>query len=173
MRLLIIASLCLTASAWTVSSRRDAIKTMVTGVVAVPVVANALDACPPKAQNCVRATWTPPSGTDKKASIAAVKSVIDAYPQEGQGDVDGGGWSIAESFDGGSGRVEFKSSGKGNLARFFNGGKPFTDDFTIEVEDSGVVQIKSQSRVGDSDFGVNAKRVDYLAAALAAKGWTV
>jgi hypothetical protein len=39
----------------------------------------------------------------------------------------------------------------------FNAGKPFVDDLKVEVEDSGVVQIKSQSRVGDSDFGVNAK----------------
>jgi uncharacterized protein (DUF1499 family) len=32
---------------------------------------------------------------------------------------------------------------------------------------------KSQSRAGDSDFGVNAKRVAFLNAVLAAKGWGV
>lgn len=67
----------------------------------------------------------------------------------------------------------YTRSGKGNFAKFFNGGKPFVDDLKLEVEDSGAVQVKSQSRVGDSDFGVNKKRIDYIAAALASKGWSV
>jgi len=76
--------------------------------------------------------------------------------------------------DGSSGfaRVEYKSSGKGFFAKAFNGGKPFVDDLKLEVSDGGAVQVKSQSRVGESDFGVNGKRVDYLAAALKAKGWS-
>jgi hypothetical protein len=32
---------------------------------------------------------------------------------------------------------------------------------------------KSQSRKGDSDFGVNAKRIAFINAALTAKGWGV
>jgi uncharacterized protein (DUF1499 family) len=72
----------------------------------------------------------------------------------------------------GSARVEFKSSGKGTFAKIFNGGKPFVDDLKLEIND-GKVEVKSQSRVGDSDFGVNKKRVDYLAALLSAKGWSV
>ena len=124
-----------------------------------PSSANALELCPPKANNCVRTTWTPPSGTSKDDAVAALRDALNAYPQEGQDNVDGGGWSIAEDDLAGSGaaRVEFKSSGKGNFAKFFNGGKPFVDDLKLEVESSGTVQIKSQSRVGDSDFGVNQK----------------
>ena len=57
----------------------------------------------------------------------------------------------------GTARVEYKSSGKGPFAKLFNGGKPFTDDLRIEVGSDGVVQIKSNSRVGDSDLGVNTK----------------
>ncbi len=121
--------------------------------------ANALELCPKKANNCVRTEWTPPTGTTKDDAVVALLDVIKAYPQEGQSDVDGGGWTIAEDDLAGSGaaRVEYKSSGKGNFAKFFNGGKPFTDDLKLEVEGSGVVQVKSQSRVGDSDFGVNQK----------------
>ena len=146
-----------------------------TGIVAAsPVVANALEICPSSANNCVRTTWTPPSGTSKADAVAAVKAALDQYPQEGQDNVDGGGWTIAEDNLAGAGtaRVEFRSSGKGNFAKFFNGGKPFVDDLKIEVEESGLVQIRSQSRLGDSDFGVNSKRVSYLASILKAKGWS-
>lgn len=70
--------------------------------------------------------------------------------------------------------MEYSSSGKGFFAKSFNGGKPFVDDLKVEVDGSGtVVQVKSQSRTGDSDFGVNAKRVAYLEAALLKKGWTI
>jgi uncharacterized protein (DUF1499 family) len=35
------------------------------------------------------------------------------------------------------------------------------------------VSVRSSSRVGDSDFGVNAKRLAYLAEGLKAKGWDI
>ena len=89
-----LAFFCLasTAAAWTTHSRRDAIKIAAGTVLASPAVANAIDACPPKSQNCVRATWSPPAGTSKKDAVKAVREVIQAYPQEGQNKVDGGGW---------------------------------------------------------------------------------
>jgi hypothetical protein len=104
-----------------------------------------------------------------------LKDALNAYPQEGQegGKVDGGGWTIAEDNLDASGtmRVEYRSSGKGNFAKFFNGGKPFVDDLRLEVSGASV-QIRSQSRLGDSDFGVNGKRVDYLIGLLKEKGWS-
>ncbi len=151
------------------TTRRDAFTKVAAGfglgaataaLLQQPSAANALELCPPKANNCVRTTWSPPAGSSKDEAVSALRDAIAAYPQAGQGDVDGGGWSIAEDdLDGSSGaaRVEYKSSGKGNFAKFFNGGKPFVDDLKLEVEGSGVVQVKSQSRVGDSDFGVNKK----------------
>lgn len=66
-------------------------------------------------------------------------------------------------------RIEFLS-GIGNMAKFFNGGKPFVDDFELAVEDTGVC-VRSSSRVGDSDFNVNAKRVNYIANSLSKNGW--
>lgn len=157
------------AIAWTApTSRRDVMNIAAATILASPAVANAMEACPPKAQNCVTATWTPPSGTSKKDSVLSVRAVIDGYPQEGQAKVDGGGWSIAEdALDAsGTGRVEYKSSGKGNFAKFFNGGKPFTDDLLIEVGDDGKVQLKSSSRVGESDFGVNKVCIYCISCAL-------
>ena len=68
-------------------------------------------------------------------------------------------------------QVEYKS-GIGNFAKYFNGGKPFVDDLKLEIVD-GAVQVRSSSRVGDSDFKVNQKRLLYLGSALQAKGWDV
>ena len=86
--------------------------------------------------------------------------------------MDGGGWKFVEDKldSDGIAKLEYSSSGKGNLAKFFNGGKPFTDDLVVEVKDDGVL-VRSASRVGDSDFGVNGKRLNYIAAGLRAKGW--
>uniref|UniRef100_A0A7S4JVL7 DUF1499 domain-containing protein n=1 Tax=Odontella aurita TaxID=265563 RepID=A0A7S4JVL7_9STRA len=160
-----------------VSSRRAAFSQAV-GAVAVfglgvaPAVA--LEACPMDSKNCVRTTWRPPAGASKSDAISGLRDALNSYPQEGQNKVDEGGWAIASDDLDSSGtvRVEYSSSGKGFFAKAFNGGKPFVDDFKVEVEDSGVVQIKSQSRIGESDLGVNQKRVDYLAAVLKAKGWS-
>mmetsp|Transcript_22767 Transcript_22767/g.32119 ORF Transcript_22767/g.32119 Transcript_22767/m.32119 type:complete len:198 (+) Transcript_22767:51-644(+) len=160
------------------STRREHLSNIAFGLLTVtgtPSIAQALEACPPKANNCVRTKWTPPTGTSKSDSILSLREALNAYPQEGQANVDGGGWTIAEdNFDGlGTARIEYRSSGKGNFAKFFNGGKPFVDDLKLEVGDNGIVEVKSQSRVGDSDFGVNQKRVDYIAAALSSKGWSI
>jgi hypothetical protein len=163
--------------AWSTISRRDAMSTLATGLIVGPAAAaHAIDDCPKGSNNCVRTTWTAPSGSSKKDAVSAFRAALDSYPQEGQegGKVDGGGFVVVEdNLDAGSARVEFKSSGKGNFAKFLNGGKPFTDDLNVEVEDNGTIQIRSASRVGDSDFGVNSKRVEFLANAIKAKGWSV
>ena len=57
-----------------------------------------------------------------------------------------------------------------NLVKFFNNNKPFVDDLEFSVE-SAEVCIRSSSRVGDSDFGVNAKRINWIADKLREKGW--
>merc|ERR1712078_957714 len=89
----------------------------------------------------------------------------------GQNGVDGGGWSLVSGdLKSGNAKLEFRSSGTGNFAKFFNGGKPFVDDVEFELADSGVA-VFSSSRVGDSDLGVNQKRLSYIASKLRAKGW--
>jgi hypothetical protein len=129
----------------------------------------ALDACPPKSSNCIRTTWTPPAGTSKAKMVEQVEAVLQAYPQAGQNGVDLGGWEIVEGgFDRGTARVEYKS-GIGNFAKFLNGNKPFVDDLKIEIDKA--VELRSASRVGDSDLDVNRKRLVYLTNAIKAMGW--
>lgn len=93
--------------------------------------------------------------------------------QEGQNDVDKGGWTIVSDdlASSGTAAIEYKS-GIGNFAKFLNGGKPFVDDLKLEIGD-GVVQVRSSSRVGDSDFKVNQKRLQYIGSALQAIGWDI
>ena len=132
--------------------------------------------CPPKSNNCVNAKWVPPSGTSKEDAVSELIAVVKAYPQEGQNEVDGGGWEFVKGYENGENGLLwtlYRSSGKGFFAKAFNGGKPFVDDLALGIGEDGAVTVKSASRVGDSDFGVNQKRVDYLAAGLKAKGWTI
>jgi uncharacterized protein (DUF1499 family) len=98
--------------------------------------------------------------------------VLQSYPQEGQNKVDLGGWKIVEdNFDSGSARIEY-TSGLGNFAKFLNGGKPFVDDLKLEVADSGVVEVRSSSRIGESDFKVNQKRLNFFGEKFIAEGWS-
>jgi uncharacterized protein (DUF1499 family) len=132
---------------------------------------NQLPACPPRSQNCIRTTWKAPSGT--KDVHAIVLQLFKSYPHEGQSDVDKGGWTIVE--DGSNNnmlRLEYKS-GIGMFAKLFNGGKPFIDDVVVLVVDNSVVQIRSSSRIGKSDLGVNQKRLQFLATKAREMGWDV
>ena len=56
------------------------------------------------------------------------------------------------------------------MARFFNNNQPFVDDLERALSD-GRVDGRSSSRIGDSVLGVNAKRLNYIAAALRKEGW--
>ena len=47
----------------------------------------------------------------------------------------------------------------------------FIDDVEFAVDAKGSVQIRSSSRVGQLDFGVNAKRLNLISERLRAKGW--
>ena len=125
--------------------------------------------CKPGSNNCVAGQFT--GAKDASDAALALKSVLESYPQSGQAGVDGGGWKIIDS-SASTIKLEYYSAGTGNFAKFFNGGKPFTDDLTFAINSDGSVDFKSASRVGDSDFGVNAKRMTYIANGLKEKGWT-
>jgi hypothetical protein len=160
-------------------NRRDIFRSAATAAAGTaflssPSLVNALELCPARSQNCIRTTWIPPGGTKREDAIATLRRVIESYPQEGQNKADLGGWTIVEdNFSSGSARVEYKS-GIGNFAKFLNGGKPFVDDLKLEISDKNdkiVVEVKSSSRIGDSDLGVNQKRLNFLIAKLRADGW--
>ena len=132
------------------------------------VTGNEIAACPPRSQNCIRTKWTAPTGS--KDVTAAVLDLFKSYPLEGQSDIDKGGWTVVQDgSDGDAIRLEFKS-GVGNFAKFFNGGKPFVDDVTILVT-GNAIDIRSASRIGESDLGVNQKRLQFLVAKARAMGW--
>ena len=165
-----------------VSSRRNVLNKVGSAFVgagllaAVPTnPALAIQACPPGSKNCIRTTWTPPAGMSKSVVAETLRAVIKSYPQEGQNGVDCNGWTIVvDELDGpvSKARVEFRSC-VGFFAKLVNAGQPFIDDLELEVGDGGTVQVRSSSRIGESDLGVNKKRLDYLGDALRAKGWGV
>lgn len=92
--------------------------------------------------------------------------------------MDKGGWKFLANNDDNNNviSVEYKS-GIGNFAKFFNGGQPFVDDLVAVVgkkdDATTAVTIRSSSRVGDSDMGVNQKRLQFLAAQARSQGWQV
>ncbi|GAX22352.1 hypothetical protein FisN_3Hh442 [Fistulifera solaris] len=157
------------------SSRREVLKQASFGVASLSFAstANAIDACPKGSKNCIVTTWNPPAGTSKKDMALTIRAAINGYPKEGQEKVDLGGYEIVQDDLEASGkaRVEFKS-GIGNFAKFLNGGKPFVDDLTVEINGDRV-DVRSASRVGDSDFDVNRKRLVFLANTLRSAGWSV
>ena len=142
--------------------------------------ASTIGSCRPNSLNCIQTEWSPPKGTSKVDVVQTLRNVIQSYPKSGQQGVDCNGWSMASDDlekDVSTARIEYKSC-VGPAAVAVNFGQPFVDDLKLQIEESSgngevVVQVRSASRKGSSDLGVNKKRVDYLAKALAAKGWSV
>lgn len=109
-------------------------------------------------------TWPKALGDDKAKAFQELKEVIEAYTP-GQNGVDGGGFEI-QTFDATKGYlyVQFQALKNG-----------YIDDVEFAVVNDQLldraVQVRSSSRVGYLDFGVNAKRLNFIANALRAKGW--
>ena len=95
-----------------------------------------------------------------------LENTMAAYPQNGQNSIDGGGWKVAQRGISTDGvyytRYEFTS------LRF-----KYIDDLEIRVEKDGTVAVRSASREGGFDYGVNATRLNYIASLLKLKGWNV
>jgi uncharacterized protein (DUF1499 family) len=105
--------------------------------------------------------WKYPASYDQKQAFEELQTVIQAYPP-GQSGVDGGGFEI-KTFDATKGYiyVQFEALKNG-----------YIDDFEAAmVNGDRAVQVRSSSRVGYLDYGVNAKRLNYIAKELRGKGW--
>lgn len=127
--------------------------------------------CPKGSKNCIVTTWTPPAKVSSPQMSSNLVKILETYPQEGQADVDKGGWEIVDKSND-KVRVEYTSGG--NIAKLFNGGKPYIDDLVAAIDKkSRTVTIRSSSRVGASDLGVNKKRLQFLAAQARSQGWEV
>ena len=104
--------------------------------------------------------WTPP--TDDPAPLRTLAEVVRNY-KPGQGGVDGGGFQVVSQSDEYF-YVQFEALKKG-----------FIDDveFAMGKGAKREVLVRSSSRVGYTDFGVNAVRLNYISASLREKGWKI
>lgn len=101
-----------------------------------------------------------------ESSFRELKEAVDAY-QPGQNGVDGGGFKI-QTFDPIKGYmyIQFEALKNG-----------YIDDVEFAVVSSPqegknlAVQVRSSSRIGYLDYGVNAKRLNFLADTMRSKGW--
>ncbi len=109
--------------------------------------------------------WKYPSDQlDRTSAFQMLESTIKGY-KPGQGNIDGGGFQIVTSdVQKGYMYVQFESLKNG-----------YIDDVEFAYIDGvgaeNEIQVRSSSRVGYLDFGVNAKRLNYIAKALRDKGW--
>ena len=106
------------------------------------------------------APWVPPR--EETQPLRAVAAVVNAY-EPGQGGIDGGGFALIKETDSYL-YYQFEALKKG-----------YIDDleFATDPTTPNGVMVRSASRVGVTDFGVNAVRLNYISAKLRAKGWTI
>ena len=109
--------------------------------------------------------WIWPKELDKTQAFGQLEETIKAY-EPGQGGVDGGGFQIVQS-----------DTKKGYIYTQFEALKNgYIDDFEVAYIQGApggerAVQVRSSSRVGYLDLGVNAKRINFIAKNLRSKGW--
>lgn len=103
--------------------------------------------------------WNPASIKTKEEAFQQLYDVIQKY-EPGQSNIDGGGFQI----------VEFDLSKGYIYAQFESLKNGYIDDFELAYLNDAV-QVRSSSRVGYLDFGVNAKRINYIAKRLRDLGW--
>ena len=101
----------------------------------------------------------PTSVATVEDAFVELEATISKYTP-GQGNIDGGGFKIMTSKPGYI-YVQFESLKNG-----------FIDDVEFAtVPGMDGIQVRSSSRLGYLDFGVNAKRLNFIARALQDKGW--
>jgi len=95
-------------------------------------------------------------------ALADVKAAVASYPP-GQRGVDGGGFKLVKESTTASSAylyVQFEAQRKG-----------YIDDFEVSLSD-GVANVRTSSRLGYLDLGVNAKRFNWFALRLGSvSGW--
>ncbi len=111
--------------------------------------------------------WTWPENLTKKEAFGELEDALKNY-KPGQDNIDGGGFKIIKV-----------DSDKGYIYAQFEALKNgYIDDVEFAYIDGlgdNAVQVRSSSRVGYLDFGVNSKRLNYIAKTLkekGSKGWT-
>jgi Protein of unknown function (DUF1499) len=134
-----------------------------------------LPSCPPGSMNCIHTTWkVVPTPTSKDDVAEKMLNILQSYPQEGQEGVDKGGWKIVKGdlLTSGQTSLEYQS-GVGPFAFLLNFGKPFIDDLEVKIIQPDKIELRSSSRIGKSDLGVNKKRLLFLGQKAKDLGWDV
>ena len=109
-------------------------------------------------------SWSWPDGLSKSDAFQQLEDVVNSY-EPGQKGIDGGGFKVMK-VDKNEGYiyVQFEALKNG-----------YIDDlefaFIDGYGDGRTVQLRSSSRVGYLDFGVNAKRINFLSKKVKDKGW--
>jgi uncharacterized protein (DUF1499 family) len=107
-------------------------------------------------------SWQWPEKLDQTQAFADLNEVLKSYPP-GQNGVDGGGFSIQKVADGYI-YVVYEALKNG-----------YHDDvefaYIAEQQVPQSIQVRSSSRVGYLDYGVNAKRLNWIAKELRSRGW--
>lgn len=98
-----------------------------------------------------------PSPSDAKNPIDAIASVIASYTP-GQNGIDGGGFKI------------ITNTPAYLYAQFESLKNTYIDDVEFALKDGGIL-VRSSSRLGYLDYGVNAKRLNYISERLRERGW--
>jgi uncharacterized protein (DUF1499 family) len=123
--------------------------------VTAAVSAQSLPDCP-KSPNCVSSQASDEArrvaplraGNSVAESVRLLTAVLDSLP-----------------------RVEWTASADNVIqAAFTTRILRFTDDVLFHIDEDGIIQVRSASRVGHSDFGANRDRVEMLREKLAAPG---
>lgn len=109
------------------------------------------------------ARWLP-AWEANGGSIEDVKKVIDTY-KVGQNDIDGGGFKV----------IDYNTSEKYIYVQFQSYKAGYIDDFECWYNpESKKFDVRSSSRIGYSDLGVNAIRLEYIGNRLEKEyGWTL
>lgn len=103
--------------------------------------------------------WKWPKSLNVNEAFAQLDSTVNDY-QPGQENIDGGGFKVVTSKPGYI-YAQFEALKNG-----------YVDDVEFATIDGlEGVQVRSSSRLGYLDYGVNAKRLNFIAAALRKLGW--
>ena len=123
---------------------------------------NCWNSSAPKAN--IPARWLPAWESNGR-SIEDVKKIIDSY-EVGHDNIDGGGFEIA--------KFQNTKAEQYLYVRFQSYKSGYIDDFECWFNpQSEKFDVRSSSRVGYSDLGVNALRLEYIAGRLEKEyGWT-
>ena len=108
--------------------------------------------------------WPESFGNDKSKAFQDLYEVLKSYPP-GQNNVDGGGFQF-QTVDTKDGYIYVVYEALKN---------GYYDDVEFAYLDGTgdrTVQVRSSSRIGYLDFGVNAKRLNWIAKQLRTRGWT-